>query len=109
MDTLTTDTLAATTEMKKAVRTFWGNRPCGSVASSHPKNSRPYFVETEEERFRLHTDWDRPFLKDAIGYSKHTGKKILEIGCGIGVDSIQWRRAGNTVVNLDYNLPSVSI
>jgi len=103
------DTLTETTETKKAIRTFWGNRPCGSVASSQPKNSRPYFAETESERFRLHTDWDRPFLKEAIGYSKYTGKKMLEIGCGIGVDSIQWRRAGNNVVNLDYNLPSVTI
>jgi len=103
------DTVAEKNETKKAIRTFWGNRPCGSVASAQPKNSRPYFAETEAERFRLHTNWDQPFLKEAIGYSKYTGKKMLEIGCGIGVDSIQWRRAGNHVVNLDYNLPSVSI
>jgi len=97
------------TETKKAIRTFWGNRPCGSEASPQPKNSRAYFAETEAERFRLHTDWDRPFLKEAIGYSKHTGKLMLEIGCGIGVDSMQWHRAGNRVVSLDYNFPSVSL
>ena len=72
-------------------------------------NSRAYFEETESERFRLHTDWDRPFMKEAIGYDQHTGKTMLEIGCGIGVDSIQWKRAGNHIVSLDYNFPSVEI
>lgn len=102
-------TTATLTETKKAIRTFWGNRPCGSVSSSHPINSRAYFEETESERFRLHTDWDRPFMKEAIGYDQHTAKTMLEIGCGIGVDSIQWRRAGNHIVSLDYNFPSLEI
>jgi ubiquinone/menaquinone biosynthesis C-methylase UbiE len=101
--------MATVTETKKAVRTFWGNRPCGVDDSDEPPQSRAFFAETEAKRFQIHVDWDRPFLQDAIGYSKYTGKKMLEIGCGVGVDSILWHRAGNQVVSLDYNFPSVEI
>ena len=34
---------------------------------------------------------------------------MLEVGVGIGVDAMQWSRAGNRVFGIDYNLPSVQI
>ncbi|MGH9691519.1 MAG: class I SAM-dependent methyltransferase [Candidatus Acidiferrales bacterium] len=95
--------------LKAAVRKFWGTRPCGVAHSSRPADSHGFFEETEKHRFEVHTDWDRPFLKEAIRFSEHTGKFVLEIGCGIGVDALEWSRAGNRMVCVDYNLPSVEI
>src|SRR5205807_1913120 len=96
-------------EIKKAIRKFWGNRPCGIIHSWQPAGGHAFFRETEEHRFRIHTDWDRPFLKEAIGFTQHTGKQVLEIGCGIGVDALEWSKAGNRVVGLDYNFPSCEV
>ena len=42
-------------------------------------------------------------------YTKHTGKTVLEVGVGIGVDAHSWSRDGNKVFGIDYNLPSVEI
>ena len=95
--------------LKDAVRKFWGTRPCGVAHSQRPMDSHAFFEETENHRFQVHTDWKRPFLKDAIGFSQHTGKRVLEVGCGIGTDALQWSRAGNEVVGVDYNLPSCEI
>jgi ubiquinone/menaquinone biosynthesis C-methylase UbiE len=57
----------------------------------------------------LHTDWDRPFLREAIAFAAYTGKRVLEVGCGIGVDALEWRRAGNRVVAIDLNFPSCQL
>lgn len=96
--------------LKDAVRKFWGNRPCGVAHSAQPTDSRAFFEETERHRFKdVHLDWDRPFMREAMDFSQHTGKTILEVGVGIGVDSMQWSRSGNRVFGIDYNLPSVQI
>ena len=94
---------------KLEIRRFWGNRPCGVVASNQPRRSHAFFEETREKRFQVHTDLDRPFLREAIGFSKYTGKRVLEVGCGIGVDGLEWKLAGNQYTGLDYNFPSVQI
>ncbi|MBV8731606.1 MAG: class I SAM-dependent methyltransferase [Acidobacteriia bacterium] len=95
--------------IKTAVRRFWGTRPCGVTHSAAPAGSPEFFRETEAHRFRIHTDWDHPFLKEAVGFRKYTGNKVLEVGCGIGVDALEWAKSGNSVVALDYNLPSCQL
>ena len=95
--------------IKTAVRKFWGTRPCGVTHSLAPIGSHEFFRETEEHRFRIHTDWDQPFLKESVAFEKYTGKKVLEVGCGIGVDALQWAKSGNSVVALDYNMPSCQL
>jgi ubiquinone/menaquinone biosynthesis C-methylase UbiE len=98
-----------TEEKKREIRKFWGNRPCGVISSPHPVHSAAFFEETRGKRYKFHTDLDKPFMQEAIGFSKYTGKKVLEIGCGIGIDALEWKLAGNTYVGLDYNFPSVQI
>jgi len=96
-------------ELKQEIRRFWGGMPCGVVSSRQPVNSHAFFAETARHRFQIHTDWDRAFLRDAIRFHEHNNKQVLEIGCGIGVDGLEWALAGNRYVGLDYNLPSCQI
>jgi len=94
---------------KEAVREFWGTRPCGFVHSAAPVGTQAFYRETERHRFAVHTDWDRPFLREAVDFAAYTGKRLLEVGCGIGVDALEWQRAGNHVVAIDLNLPSCEL
>jgi len=103
------DNVTQTEEKKREIKRFWTNKPCGVIASNHPVNSHYFFEETRQKRFQVHTDLDRPFLRDAIGFAKYTGKRVLEIGCGIGVDGLEWKLAGNHYTGLDFNFPSVQI
>ncbi len=98
-----------TQEQKREIRKFWGNRPCGVSGSSHSPDTHAFYEETQGKRFVIHSNLDQPFLREAIGFSKYTGNKILEIGCGIGVDALEWKLAGNQYVGMDYNFPSVQI
>ena len=95
--------------IKEYVQKFWDNCPNESVKSMAQICSTEYFAQTEQDRFDIHTNFDEPFLKEAIGFESIRGKKILEVGCGIGLDAIQFARSGNDMYLIDLSINSVKI
>lgn len=79
------------------VKNFWNNHPCGSDNSSN-LNRKKYFEEVEEHRYRKIRS-----IKEIADFDKYSGKKILEIGCGLGTDGRQFVKNGAiyTGINLD--------
>ncbi|MCF7822764.1 MAG: class I SAM-dependent methyltransferase [Candidatus Marinimicrobia bacterium] len=94
---------------KEDIQLFWDNCPNESIKSEAVIGSHEYYRQTEQNRFDIHLDFSKPFLKDAIQYDSVQGKKILEIGCGIGLDAIQFARSGNEMYLLDLSLNSMKI
>ncbi len=52
----------------------------------------------------LHTE--RPFGK-IFPYEKYKGKRVLEVGCGLGTMSMNWAKAGADVTAIDLNQTSI--
>jgi SAM-dependent methyltransferase len=86
------------------VATYWNQRPCNirhsglkpmSLAWSRDVMQRKYFVEPHISRFADFKRWD--------------GKRVLEIGCGIGTDTIQFMRNGADIEAIDLSIESVKI
>jgi ubiquinone/menaquinone biosynthesis C-methylase UbiE len=48
-------------------------------------------------------------MKDAIGFDRYSGKRLLEVGCGTGTDLLQFARGGSEVVGIDLTPRSVEI
>lgn len=76
---------------------------------SSAKYSQPWFDEVDE-RFvhaaRLFATDQRPFDR-LIPFSELKGKRVLEIGCGMGLHSELMRRAGAEVTAIDLSPESV--
>jgi 2-polyprenyl-3-methyl-5-hydroxy-6-metoxy-1,4-benzoquinol methylase len=71
------------------VAEFWNRRPCNIKHSNKPFGTREYFDEVEQKKHFV-----EPHILEFADFSSVKGKKVLEIGCGIGTATIKFAQAG---------------
>lgn len=86
------------------IRKYWEKSPCnirhsaapvGSLLWSQQVTQRKYFVE--------------PHIPGLAQFERWRGKDVLEIGCGIGTDTIEFVRAGAFVTVIDLSQESLNL
>lgn len=86
------------------VRDYWNNRPCNIHHSTAPIGTREYFDQVEARKYFV--EYHIPSFAD---FEHWRGKKVLEIGCGIGTDTISFARAGAWVTTVDLSDKSLDL
>ena len=86
------------------VREYWDRRPCNIRHSTKPVGTREYFDEVEARKYFV-----EPHIPGFADFEHWRGKKVLEIGCGIGTDSINFARAGAHVTVVDLSEASLGL
>lgn len=71
------------------VKAFWDKRPCNIRHSQKEEGTKEYFDEVEKRKFFV-----EPHIVDFADFPSVKGKKVLEIGCGLGTVTINFARAG---------------
>src|SRR5712692_7746120 len=77
------------------VKEYWDRRPCNIRHSPEPVGTRQYF--------------DEPHIPGFAQFDRWRGKKVLEIGCGIGTDTINFVRSGAQVSAVDLSEKSMEL
>lgn len=87
-----------------AVRSFWDSRPCNIRHSPKPIGTREYFDDVEARKYFV-----EPHIVTFADFPRWRGKRVLEIGCGIGTATTSFLRAGADVVAVDLSAESVAL
>lgn len=88
----------------QGVRNFWEVHVNNEYYTSAERSSQTYFDEIEQRRYRWHYH-----LKDFFQQMEGSSGRLLEIGCGIGLDSTQLARCGFDVTAVDLTESAISI
>lgn len=85
------------------VEKYWNERPCNVRHSTSPI-MRQYSDEVTERKYFV-----EPHIPEFAEFGKWRGKRVLEIGCGIGTDTLQFAKAGASIDAVDLSKNSLDI
>src|SRR5689334_16614117 len=86
------------------VRAFWDAEPCQSRLSSC-EDRRRYFQEISDKRY----GGRESHVPTVAQFQTFRGKDVLEIGCGIATDGLEFARNGAHYVGVDLTPQSIEL
>ncbi|TAN55546.1 MAG: methyltransferase domain-containing protein, partial [Magnetospirillum sp.] len=95
-----TTTTAINDDFKMATQQQWDNDPCGSHYVERTEDRLAFFDEAARFRHGAYAPW----MAETMEFNRHRGKKVLEIGAGMGTDLVRFAQGGAYVTDIDLSL-----
>jgi len=88
--------------LKERVRTYWQAEPCGTSTTTAEPGTAEFYADVERRRYEL-----EPFIPGFAEFERWRGKRVLEVGVGLGTDFVQFARAGADMTGIDLTEAAV--
>ena len=86
------------------VQSYWNERIHDLDMTQHAPGTAEFFSDLDEYRF----DKLR-YLPKVVDFGGYAGKKLLEVGCGIGTDLVRFARGGAEVTGVDLSTTALEL
>ena len=86
------------------VKKYWDDRPCNVRHSDKQIGTKQYFDEVERKRYTA-----EPHIPAFADFPRWKGKKVLEIGCGLGTEAINFAKHGADYTGTDLSIESLTL
>ena len=91
---------------KQSARQQWTHDPCGArYGQKYQFATREFFDEVERHRYEEYAPW----MPQVMGFDRFNGKQLLEVGCGMGTDLLQFARGGARCTGIDLTPRSIEL
>jgi SAM-dependent methyltransferase len=91
---------------KERARAQWTHDPAGAIyGRAHEFGTREFFDAVEHNRYHDYAPW----MPEVMGFDQFAGQRLLEVGCGMGTDLLQFARGGAKVTGVDLTPRSIDI
>jgi ubiquinone/menaquinone biosynthesis C-methylase UbiE len=90
-------------EAKRAAIEQWTADPCG-YDSAHEPGSRLHMEDLDRGQRRY-----APWMDEILGYEHTRGLRVLDVGCGQGIDVVRYATAGARVTGIDLTPRHVAL
>lgn len=86
------------------ITAYWDEHIHDLAITTHPVGSSGFFQQLDEYRYdKLN------YLPRLVNFSSYSGKGMLEVGCGAGIDLVRFGRAGVKVTGIDLSRTAIDL
>lgn len=86
------------------IKSYWDHQPCGIKKGNGEIGTLEYFESGSRTRYEV-----EPHVMDFAGFHEWRGKRVLEIGCGMGWDAVQFAKHGADYTGIDISKKSIEL
>lgn len=91
-------------ELTQKIVEYWDRQPCNINHSLSQVGTLEFFRENSRKRYFV-----EPHIRDFAEFHKFQGRRVLEIGCGIGADAAEFVKHGAEYLGIDISNESVKL
>ena len=90
--------------IEQEIKDYWNRQPCNVKHGTSSVGTKEFFEEVTAKRYKA-----EPHNLDFPQFHQYRGKRVLEIGCGIGTDAEQFAKNGAHYVGIDLSDESLEL
>lgn len=86
------------------ITSYWDERIHDLAITTYPVGTAGFFQQLDDYRYdKLN------YLPRLVDFPAYSGRKLLEVGCGAGIDLVRFARAGAAVTGIDLSQTAVGL